>query len=203
MIHLHPHLKKFQHERLGKYSHVPCAHPIDANTCLTEKPAQAFFSLDNQTSNYVRGLGQWRLSLDKEQSYSLQHFRLTPTSSTKDSTLLQPSHSQLQHLSTVNHWKINRLTTSIKYFNRRLLHYSPNNVTVRPLSQSTKPLTTTYQQPWPPSKMALLQTKSNSQSNNCSGEVVARRAVVLASAYVVDRSAMLTGFHYSTTGADG
>ncbi|OBT97250.1 hypothetical protein VE01_04714 [Pseudogymnoascus verrucosus] len=51
--------------------------------------------------------------------------------------------------------------------------------------------------------MALLQTKSNSQSNNCSGEVVARRAVVLASAYVVDRTSILTGFHYSTTGADG
>lgn len=78
-----------------------------------------------------------------------------------------------------------------------------NNFTARPLSQSTKPLNTTYRQPWPPSKMALLQTKSNSQSNNCGGEVVARRAVVLASAYVVDRSAMLTGFHYSTTGADG
>jgi hypothetical protein len=51
--------------------------------------------------------------------------------------------------------------------------------------------------------MAPLQTKSNNQSNNCGGEGVARRAVILASAYVVDRSTMLKGFHYSTTGADG
>lgn len=56
---------------------------------------------------------------------------------------------------------------------------------------------------WHSLKMAPLQTKNNNQSTNCGGEVVARRAVILASAYVVDRSVMLNGFHYSTAGVDG
>ena len=49
---------------------MPYSHPIDANTCLTENPAQAFFSLDNQTSNCVRGLGQWRLSIKSNRTLS-------------------------------------------------------------------------------------------------------------------------------------
>lgn len=145
-------------------------------------------------------------TFDKEQSNSLQHSRHTDfiyKGINATSTFLKQTQLQLQHLVNCQLSKYNRLTTSIKYINRRLLYSSSNNVTGRPLSQSTKPLTTTYRQPWPTSKMALLQTKSNSQSNNCSGGVVARRAVVLASAYVVDRSTTLTGFHYSTTGADG
>ncbi|KAI9048589.1 hypothetical protein LZ554_007422 [Drepanopeziza brunnea f. sp. 'monogermtubi'] len=40
-------------------------------------------------------------------------------------------------------------------------------------------------------------------SSNCYGELVGRQASVLASAYIVDSSASLTGFHYSTTGAGG
>ncbi len=150
----------------------------------------------------MRGLGQWRLSIKSNRTLSntFASHRLHLHRNQRYVNLLTaktPAPVNCQLL------KYNRLTTSIKYFNLHRLYNSSNNVTVRPLSQSTKPLTTTYQQPWPPSKMALLQTKSNSQSNNCVGEVVARRAVVLASAYVVDRSTMLTGFHYSTTGADG
>jgi hypothetical protein len=52
--------------------------------------------------------------------------------------------------------------------------------------------------------MAPLQMKNNNYSSNCGGEDFARRAVILASAYVVDASSTaLKGFHYSTTGADG
>jgi len=44
---------------------------------------------------------------------------------------------------------------------------------------------------------------SNNSSSNRHGEAVARRANILASCYVANSFAELTGFHYSTTGADG
>ncbi|TVY32343.1 hypothetical protein LOCC1_G008509 [Lachnellula occidentalis] len=47
-------------------------------------------------------------------------------------------------------------------------------------------------------------SKNNSHSSsNRNGEGVVRQANILASAYIVDASARLTGFHYSTTGAAG
>lgn len=52
--------------------------------------------------------------------------------------------------------------------------------------------------------IAMAPIKNNmSSSNNRNGEAVGRQANVLASCYVVDTSACLTGFHYSTTGAGG
>jgi hypothetical protein len=44
---------------------------------------------------------------------------------------------------------------------------------------------------------------NNHSSSNRNGESVGRTASILASAYCVDASARLTGFHYSTTGAGG
>ncbi|TVY80644.1 hypothetical protein LSUE1_G003900 [Lachnellula suecica] len=47
-------------------------------------------------------------------------------------------------------------------------------------------------------------SKNNSHSSsNRNGETVGRQTNILASAYCVDTSARLTGFHYSTTGAAG
>ncbi|KAH8685745.1 ornithine decarboxylase antizyme [Tricladium varicosporioides] len=46
-------------------------------------------------------------------------------------------------------------------------------------------------------------SKNNHSSSNRNGESVGRPANILASAYCVDTSARLTGFHYSTTGAGG
>ncbi|PBP16453.1 ornithine decarboxylase antizyme [Diplocarpon rosae] len=44
-------------------------------------------------------------------------------------------------------------------------------------------------------------SKNNSHStSNCHGELVSRQASILASAYCVDSSARLSGFHYFTTG---
>ncbi|KAK6607585.1 ornithine decarboxylase antizyme [Botrytis cinerea] len=45
--------------------------------------------------------------------------------------------------------------------------------------------------------------KNSHSSSNCGGEVVSTQANVLASCYIVDSSARLSGFHYSTTGAGG
>ncbi|ESZ91383.1 ornithine decarboxylase antizyme [Sclerotinia borealis F-4128] len=45
--------------------------------------------------------------------------------------------------------------------------------------------------------------KNSNSSSNCGGEVVGNQANVLASCYIVDSSARLSGFHYSTTGAGG
>ncbi|KAF7889547.1 uncharacterized protein EAF02_001962 [Botrytis sinoallii] len=45
--------------------------------------------------------------------------------------------------------------------------------------------------------------KNSHSSSNCGGEVVGSQANVLASCYIVDSSARLSGFHYSTTGAGG
>lgn len=50
--------------------------------------------------------------------------------------------------------------------------------------------------------MAPSKNQSHSSSNR-HGEFVGRQASILASAYCVDSSARLTGFHYSTTGAGG
>ncbi len=50
----------------------------------------------------------------------------------------------------------------------------------------------------------MAPSKNNSHSSsNRNGEFIGRQANVIASAYVVDTSARLTGFHYSTTGAGG
>lgn len=49
----------------------------------------------------------------------------------------------------------------------------------------------------------MAPSKNNSHSSNRNGEFIGRQANVLASAYIVDTSARLTGFHYSTTGAGG
>lgn len=57
-------------------------------------------------------------------------------------------------------------------------------------------------QTWQNLAMAPSENDSHSTSN-CYGEFVGRKANILASAYVVDNSASLTGFHYSTTGAGG
>ncbi|KAK2625017.1 hypothetical protein QTJ16_005386 [Diplocarpon rosae] len=47
-------------------------------------------------------------------------------------------------------------------------------------------------------------SKNNSHStSNCHGEFVSRQASILASAYCVDSSARLSGFHYFTTGDAG
>jgi hypothetical protein len=50
--------------------------------------------------------------------------------------------------------------------------------------------------------MAPNKTNSHSSTNR-HGEAAGRQTAVLASAYIVDSSASLTGFHYSTTGAGG
>jgi hypothetical protein len=96
-----------------------------------------------------------------------------------------------------------QLRLSVENSNLRQLYNSSNIPTLVSEPKNPNLFTHNQQPPWQPLKMALLQSKNNSQSSNCGGEVVARRAVILASAYVVDRSTMLTGFHYSTTGADG
>jgi hypothetical protein len=67
-----------------------------------------------------------------------------------------------------------------------------------PFQQLPKPT-----QSWQLSTMAPTKTNNSSSSNNRNGEALVRRANVLASCYVVDSSALLKGFHYSTTGADG
>ena len=51
--------------------------------------------------------------------------------------------------------------------------------------------------------IAMAPSKNQNSSSNCYGENVDRQANVLASAYVVDSSARLSGYHYSTTGAGG
>ena len=51
--------------------------------------------------------------------------------------------------------------------------------------------------PWHLFTMAPLQSKTNNSSSNRGGRFIS------ASAYVVDRSTMLKGYHYSATGADG
>jgi hypothetical protein len=50
--------------------------------------------------------------------------------------------------------------------------------------------------------MAPSKNNSHSSSSNRNGEHVGRPNI-FASAYCVDSSARLTGFHYSTTGAGG
>jgi len=58
-------------------------------------------------------------------------------------------------------------------------------------------------QSWQKSEaMAPSKNNSHSSSSNRHGENVGRPNI-LASAYCVDSSARLTGFHYSTTGAGG
>ncbi|XMA07446.1 hypothetical protein WAI453_000237 [Rhynchosporium graminicola] len=47
----------------------------------------------------------------------------------------------------------------------------------------------------------MAPSKQNHSSSNWNGETVLNN--VLASAYAVDLSARLSGFHYSTTGAGG
>ncbi|KAE9378182.1 hypothetical protein N431DRAFT_541720 [Stipitochalara longipes BDJ] len=51
--------------------------------------------------------------------------------------------------------------------------------------------------------MAPSKNNNHSSSSNRNGEGVGRTASILASAYCVDNSARLQGFHYSTTGAGG
>ncbi|KAH8820908.1 ornithine decarboxylase antizyme [Xylogone sp. PMI_703] len=51
--------------------------------------------------------------------------------------------------------------------------------------------------------MSPSRNQNHSSTSNRNGEAIARQANILASCYVVDSSARLTGFHYSTTGAGG
>jgi len=50
--------------------------------------------------------------------------------------------------------------------------------------------------------MAPISNESNNWTSNY-GEAVVRQVNVLASCYIVDRTASLKGLHYSTTGATG
>lgn len=58
-------------------------------------------------------------------------------------------------------------------------------------------------QSWQFSRKMAPSMKNSHSSSNCGGEVVSTQANVLASCYIVDSSARLSGFHYSTTGAGG
>jgi len=58
-------------------------------------------------------------------------------------------------------------------------------------------------QQWQKSKAMAPNKYTSHSTSNRNGEAVGRQANILASCYIVDFSARLTGFHYSTTGAGG
>jgi hypothetical protein len=111
------------------------------------------------------------------------------------------SHSTTAQYDTVRHYQT---------FER--LHQEPHQLPINSIqfiqfkSPASSPLyeqILSQTQPWQISEaMAPSKNNSHSSSSNRHGEHVGRPNI-LASAYCVDSSARLTGFHYSTTGAGG
>jgi len=105
-----------------------------------------------------------------------------------------PTHRRFHHSRSL----FDRLTTlkthnQFTLFDQTKVKFQPTffHLNISPKSQSWQKL----------KAMAPSKTNSHSNSSNRNGEV--RQANVLASSYIVDASARLTGFHYSTTGAGG
>jgi len=91
-------------------------------------------------------------------------------------------------------------------------HQQPHPLPIRPLDlrRSLQPRISCAKlnihlptQPWQKSIAMAPQISNRSTSSNRYGEIVGRQTNILASAYCVDASSRLTGFHYSTTGAGG